>query len=122
MANKTTIEQWVNEVFRSIDTKSCEHFTDFLTDDVHFRFGNMPTTLGKSAVAEQVRYFFDSIKSLKHQVNEFWSHDNSIICHGSVCYTRHDNSTLDVPFSNIFKLNDQKIREYLIFVDISKLY
>lgn len=122
MTNETTIEQWVNEVFRSIDTKSCERFTDFLTDDVHFRFGNMQTTLGKSAVAEQVRYFFDSIKSLKHQVTEFWSDDDSIICHGSVCYTRHDNSTLDVPFSNIFKLNDQKVREYLIFVDVSKLY
>ena len=122
MTNDITIEQWIKDIFRSIDTKNCQHFTDFLTDDVHFRFGNMPTTLGKSAVSEQVSYFFNSIKSLKHQITEFWSDDDSIICHGSVCYIRHDNSRLNVPFSNVLKLNDKKIREYLIFVDVSELY
>jgi len=122
MTNDITIEQWIKDIFRSIDTKSCERFSNFLTDDISFRFGNMPTTLGKPAVTDQVSYFFNSIKSLKHQISDFWSADDSIICHGCVCYTRHDDSTLDVPFSNILKVKDQKIREYLIFVDISELF
>ena len=122
MTSEIKIEQWVNDIFKSIDTKDTELFSNFLSDDVHFRFGNMPHTLGKSAVTDQVSYFFDSIKSLKHQITEFWSHNDSIICHGSVCYTRHDNSTLDIPFSNILKLHKDKIREYLIFVDVSELY
>jgi len=122
MTSQTKIEQWVRDIFMSIDTKDTQLFSDFLSDDVHFRFGNMPGTLGKSAVSDQVSYFLNSIKSLKHQITEFWSDEDSIICHVSVCYTRHDNSTLDIPFSNILKLNDNKIREYLIFVDISELY
>jgi TRAP-type uncharacterized transport system substrate-binding protein len=45
-----------------------------------------------------------------------------VICHGTVTYTRHDASTLTVPFANIFRTRDDLIDEYLIYVDASALY
>lgn len=122
MTSDTTIKHWLEDLFKSIDEKNSDNFCRHLAEDVHFRFGNMPITLGKTAVCDQIRYFFDSIKSLRHQVTESWSHNDSVVCHGTVHYTRHDDTTLNVPFSNILKLKNNKASEYLIFVDISKLY
>jgi hypothetical protein len=48
--------------------------------------------------------------------------DDALVCHGTVTYTRHDSSTLTVPFANIFKVHGELIDEYLIFIDVSQLY
>ena len=122
MPEQDNLNQWIHDLFDSIDSKNTEKFSGFLTEDVQFRFGNMPVTQGKSTVAEQVNYFFNSLKTLKHTINDFWLMDDAISCHGTVTYTRHDNSTLTVPFCNIFKTNIQGIYEYLIFADVSSLY
>jgi hypothetical protein len=55
-------------------------------------------------------------------VAEIWKKEGVVICHGIVTYTRHDSSTLSVPFANIFRLDGDLIREYLIYVDVSELY
>jgi len=39
-----------------------------------------------------------------------------------VTYTRHDSSTLTVPFANILRFEGDLIDEYLIFLDVSELY
>jgi len=43
---------------------------------------------------------------------------------GRITYTRHDDTHLNVPFTNILALgNDGKlIKEYKIYIDTSKLY
>jgi hypothetical protein len=37
-------------------------------------------------------------------------------------YTRHDGSALSVPFADVFKMRGELAREYLIYVDASRLY
>ena len=54
--------------------------------------------------------------------SETWLVPGGAICHGTVHYVRHDKSGLSVPFSNIFKMDGGKVREYLIFADTSELY
>ncbi|HEY9050763.1 MAG TPA: nuclear transport factor 2 family protein [Gammaproteobacteria bacterium] len=122
MPEQHNLKQWIHDLFTSIDNKNTDEFSRFLTEDVQFRFGNLPVTQGKSAVTEQVDYFFNSLKTLKHTINDFWLMDDAISCHGTVTYTRHDNSKLTIPFCNIFKINMQGIFEYLIFADVSNLY
>ena len=122
MPEQNNLKQWIHDLFDSIDNKDASKFSSFLSEEVQFRFGNMPVTHGKVIATEQVSYFFDSIKSLRHSLDEFWSAQDAILCHGNVTYTRHDDSTLTVPFCNIFKINQQGIYEYLIFADVSTLY
>jgi len=113
---------WVRDLFTSIDSQDTPAFLGFLADNVSFRFGNAPVVDGKAAVGEVVSGFFKSIKSLRHEVIEYWAHPGSVVCHGEVTYTRHDASTLTVPFANILKLDGSLVREYIIFVDVSALY
>ena len=122
MVDSNQLDEWIKNLFASIDGKNTAGFTEYLSDEVQFQFGNMPAARGKLAVAKQVDYFFDSIKSLSHHIFEYWLQEQVITCHGAVTYTRHDDSTLTVPFANIFRLNQQGISQYLIFADVSALY
>ena len=117
------IEQnWLSNLFSAIDNKDTNTFTSFLSEDCAFCFGNLPVVQGKNDIGEFVSGFFDSLKSLSHEITEQWDIPTGTICHGKVTYTRLDDSVLTVPFSNILKLNDQGINEYLIFADTSRLY
>lgn len=119
---KLSDQNWIIELFSSIDEKNVEKFSSFLSEGCSFRFGNMPAADGVDGISQFVGGFFDSIKSLKHDIIETWEVPGGAICHGMVTYTRHDDSTLSVPFSNIFKIDNGKIFDYLIFADTSQLY
>jgi SnoaL-like domain len=115
-------DAWVNQLFQSIDNQNAGAFVEFLSDNVLFQFGNAAPVRGKVAVGDAVHGFFGSIKALRHNVTETLEQPDTVICHGTVTYTRHDSSILSVPFANIFKLDADLIKEYLIYVDVSELY
>lgn len=113
---------WIRRLFQSVDDRNVEAFLAFLSEDVLFRFGNAQPVNGKTAVGNMLRGFFASIKALHHDLVETWDQRDTVVCHGIVTYTRKDSSTLSVPFANILRLDADLIREYLIYVDASKLY
>jgi len=113
---------WVRQLFKTIDDMDADGFAAFLADDVSFRFGNANPVIGKNAVREAVGGFFLSIKGLHHDVERAWDEEDAVLCHGNVTYTRHDSSTLRVPFADILSVRENLITEYLIFMDISELY
>ena len=110
------------QLFQSIDNQDTETFLSFLSDDVKFRFGNADTVVGKAAVREAVSGFFSSVKAINHNLAETWDENGAVICHGTVTYTRHDSTTLSVPFANILAMENTLIKDYMIFADISDLY
>jgi ketosteroid isomerase-like protein len=114
-------EGWTRRLFESIDDTDVDGFAAFLADDVSFTFGNAPSVKGKAAVRDVVGGFFGSIKGLRHDLERVWDEEDTVICHGKVTYTRHDSSTLSVPFANILGVRGDLITEYLIFVDTSEL-
>jgi hypothetical protein len=117
-----SVQNQINELFSSIDEKNVEKFSSFLSENCSFRFGNMPAVDGVDGISQFVGGFFDSIKSVKHDIIDSWDIPGGAVCHGMVTYTRHDDSTLSVPFSNIFKIDNGKVNDYLIFADTSQLY
>jgi hypothetical protein len=110
------------DLFRSIDTQDMGDFLGFLDDDVSFRFGNMPGVQGKDNVKLAIQGFYESIGSLSHQIDEILEEEGLLACNGTVTYTRHDSSKLTVPFANLFRIRNNLIKEYNIYVDISELY
>ena len=115
-------EDWTRRLFESIDNLGTEAFLVFLDEDVLFRFGNADPVKGKAIVGEVVSGFFDSVKGIMHNLVNTWEKEGVVVCHGTVRYTRHDSTTLTVPFANIFGVRNDLIEEYLVFVDISELY
>jgi len=115
-------QNWVVELLASVDEKNTEKFSSFLSDDCSFSFGNLSAVQGVDGISEFVGGFFDSIESLKHDISDIWTIPGGAVCHGMVSYVRHDKSVLSLPFSNILKIDNGKINEYLIFADTSQLY
>jgi len=113
--------EFLQTLFHSIDSKDSTAFQQLLAPDCSFRLGNLPVVRGREAIGTAVSGFFDSLQSISHTLAGSWRTADSSICHGMVCYTRHDGSQLTVPFANILKREADLISEYLVFVDISGL-
>lgn len=114
-------KEQIRKLFESIDNLDIAGFLEFLSDDVHFKFGNQDPVNGKENLRNSLDVFFKSIKSISNDIIDIWEQKGVIICRGVVSYTRHDNSILSVPFVNIFKMEQNLIKEYLIYADISNL-
>jgi ketosteroid isomerase-like protein len=113
----------VERLFKTIDQMDAEEFASFFTENGTFRFGNAEPVAGRKAIQEAVGGFFASIAGLHHQGNQTWdAADDIAVTEGLVIYTRHDGGTVDVPFVNVYRLEDGLIRDYRIYVDITPLY
>ncbi|MBK8550660.1 MAG: nuclear transport factor 2 family protein [Ignavibacteria bacterium] len=116
------MEEKIESLFNDIDKMDADKFVEYLDEDVSFRFGNAPAVTGKKAVRDAVDGFFKSIKGISHKKLRMWLHPDSVLYQGIVTYTRHDGSELTVPYLNLFLLNGEKIKDYMIYIDISHLY
>lgn len=121
-ARHTTATAMLDALFKAIDAKDAEGFAAFLAPPCEFRFGNLPAVRGRDQVKEFVAGFLASIAALSHTIDAHWAVPGGLVCHGRVTYTRHDGSTLTVPFANVFGLSAEGIASYLIFADTSQLY
>ena len=113
---------WVPTLFRALDAFDAQTFASFLTDDAIFVFGNAEPLTGKNTIREGVANFFSSIAAIRHDLIETWTVADAIISRGTVTYTRHSGTQLQVPFANVFKLQNERVHEYLIYVDNTQLY
>jgi ketosteroid isomerase-like protein len=109
-------------VLACVDQMDTDGFLEFLDDSVNFRFGNAEPVVGKQSLKLVLDGFFSALGGIAHQVEQVWQVEDDIVCHGRVTYTRHDASELTVPFANVFQLDSGRIRDYLIFVDNSRLF
>ena len=113
---------FVSEVFQSVDKMDTAKFVSFFTPGGLFRFANIPAVEGIAAIETFVDGFFQSLKGISHSNLESWQAGEAIFVNGTVSYLRHNDTTLEVPFSCTWKMLDGLIDEYLIFVDSSALY
>ena len=113
---------WIEDLFSSIDRMDTDAFMGFLSDAPVFQFGNAPPVEGRSEVQAAVAGFFGAISGIEHRLAGSWQIGDAAFSHGRVTYTRGDGSQLDVPFATVFRLDGDRIRDYLIYVDASALF
>ena len=109
-------------LFASIDAMDTERFLGFLTRDATFRFGSAEPVQGHAAIAKAVGGFFASVAALRHDVRRVIGEGNTVACEGNVTYTRHDGSTVTIPFANVFELENDLVRIYRVYIDIAPLF
>ena len=63
-----------------------------------------------------------SIRASEHQVSECWSGADSAACEGTCTYTRHDGSTITLPFVDVLHFRGEKAAKYCIYMDVGPLY
>lgn len=113
---------WLKTLFNALDTFDTKTFASFLTDNATFVFANAEPVHGRAVIQEYVAGFFASIKAIRHDMIDCWVLPDAVISRGIVTYTRHSGTQLQVPFANIFNMRNERIQNYLIYVDNSQLY
>ena len=112
----------VDALFASIDSKDTDAFLGFLTEDGTFRFGSAPTIKGRAAMRPVLNDFFASIKSSQHTISKLVAEASTLICEGTVMYTRLDDREVLIPFVDVLDYAGQRIADYKIYIDIGPLY
>ena len=112
----------LGNLFAAIDRKDTDGFVDHLTTDATFRFGSSPPVIGRDAIRIAVDGFFSTIAGLRHEYGMPVANGNTLFCEGDVTYTRHDDTTITLPFVDVFELEDDLISKYKIYMDIGPLY
>ncbi len=115
-------EEFIPTMYKRIDAMDSDSLVAYMTEDASFKFANIPAVKGKENIRQFLNSFFNSIKALKHSGLEFWKAENTWFAAGEVEYTRHNDTHLKVPFSVLLKMQSDKIRDYLIYIDNSELY
>ena len=113
---------WWENVFSIVDAADANRFVELLSPDGQFRFGNAPAIIGRKAIRDAVAGFFAAIASSRHRLLGMWNGPGTAVCEGEVTYTRHNGTTLRVPFVNVFDLSGEKIAAYRIYIDNSGLF
>jgi ketosteroid isomerase-like protein len=117
-----TQNHFILEMYKAVDAKSSTGMCEFVTEDATFRFANLPAVEGKNNIISFLDGFFQSIKAIRHTDIEYRNVGNEWFVNGTVTYTRHNDTILQVPFSVLLKMRENLIKDYLIFVDASELY
>ncbi len=115
-------QTWLLEIGKTIDAKDAKGFSEFITENGSFRFGNADAVIGRKAIEDYVAAFFGMIGSSKHEVLNCWNSNEGIVWEGKVTYTRLDGKVVPVNFTNIFYMKGDLIERYLIFIDNTPLF
>ena len=110
------------KLFASIDAMDTESFLSFIHEDATFRFGSSPPVNGHAGIGAAVGEFFSLIAALEHEISRFVTDGNVVVCEGEVTYTRHDGSTITLPFVNVFEVKNKLISLYRIYIDTGPLF
>lgn len=112
----------LEELFDAVDAMDTDKFLSFIAEDGIFRFASAPQVQGHAAIGDAVNRFFDSIAGCKHTAKNSWRGDNSLVCEGEVCYRRHNDTSITLPFTNVFEFDAELISSYKIYIDVAPLY
>ncbi len=109
-------------LFEDIDSMVPEAFSNHLSDDVSFVFGNGEPVVGRENVRETWAGFCDSIAGVSHSLVEQWENGPATIAEAVVTYTRKDGSTISLPVVTIYRGAGELIDDYRIFMDVAPLF
>ena len=114
--------EFLDNLFECIDRKDADGFAAYLTPDGRFRFGSGPVAEGRDAVRAAVSAFFATVAGLEHRLFKAVRDGDTLMMEGEVTYTRHDGSSITLPFANVFEMDGSLVSDYKVYADVAPLY
>ena len=117
-------EQFFNDLLDEVDSERAIGFALNFTEDGTFTWGNFPSMVGRTAIAEFTGGFFAMISTVRHQLDNYWRvGERHTMTNGRVTFTRLDDSELTVPFATVsqFTPDGTRMTSYQVYLDPSPL-
>ncbi len=116
------IEEFVRDYWETSDAFDMEKLLGFFTPDCTMAFANQPVVRGLAGVRDVIAPVFSGLAGMRHQLLGLWINDDATVARGEVTYTRHDKSTVTIPFMSYFEFADERIRSTHVYIDIAPLF
>jgi ketosteroid isomerase-like protein len=113
---------FAKSVYEAVDSMDETNLAEFLTDECTFTFANAKPVVGRAAAAEASRAFMSLIAGIKHEINDVWGVDDTIITRLTVIYTRKDKKKMSFPGVTIWRVEGKQISDYRIYIDNTPLF
>lgn len=113
----------LKQVFLAGESMNIDNFVKFFSNDAVYRFGNPPVVFGHEGIKQSSIDFLKKVEGLHHHIKNIWEIQNDeIVVELEVTYIRYDGKVFTLPCCDIIRFQDNKIKEMLIFMDISPVY
>jgi ketosteroid isomerase-like protein len=117
-----TPQQVVRAMFDALDGGDIELMVRYMTEDVVTTFGNSPELTGKAAFHKMFRDVAESVSGVRHEIHDLWQVAQEIsvlVARMTVTYTRHDGTMINLPCCNVFRMRDNLVSHYNVYMDIT---
>jgi hypothetical protein len=115
-------DKFLRDYWQCIDALDLEKFLSFFAPDCTMRFANAPVVHGISGVRDIIAPVMAGVAGISHHQLGLWVNEDATVVRGDVTYTRHDRSTVTLPFMCYFEFTEGLIRSTQIYIDIAPLY
>ncbi|MEA5574981.1 nuclear transport factor 2 family protein [Anabaena sp. UHCC 0451] len=112
----------IKQILAASDEMNIAKSLQLCTDNVVYKFGNLPMVVGKQAIKESSAGFLQNFQSIKHNIISIWESGETIIVEMEVSYTRHDNKMFNLPCCNVFSMEGDMVQDMRIYMDISPVF
>lgn len=118
-----TLTERVQLLFAAVDNRDVAALAEFFDDDITFRFGNADRIHGKAAVQSTCEAFLGSLAGIRHEIENLWQVDTDrIVVTMTVHYDRTDGGNLSLPCANTFRIRENRITDYQIYMDVNPVF
>lgn len=94
-------------------------FFGYFSDDCVFRMANNDTVTGRDNIQAWVASYLGSVAGMRHVILEEWSAGDVTAMRVEVTYTMQNGDSFTLPAVTRTRVQNDKVVEYLIFMDPS---
>jgi len=120
-AENGSVREWLDRLFAVVDSKDAAGFADYFTEQGQFVYGSGEPIQGKQAICNYVAGFFGTLESIQHTIFNAWAVSDNIFVELEVTYGLKDGRKFTLPAFDLFKMEGERIKTYLIYVDPSPM-
>ena len=115
-------KSWYEGILSAVDATDSAGFVSYLTDDATFKWGAQEPVHGKRAVQDYVDAFLGMFRGTRHVVLETLESGDTRVCRGEVTYLMKDGRKITIPFCNVYHMDGDRIRDYLVHADPTPVF
>jgi hypothetical protein len=119
----------IKKMFLAGEAMNVDNFVKFYTDDAVYKFSNFPVVYGPDGIRSSSGSFADKhsflgkVEGVCHHIKNIWEVEpNTLVVDMDVTYVRHDGQVFTLPCCDVVRLEGDKVKELLIYMNISPVF
>jgi ketosteroid isomerase-like protein len=113
---------WLEAYYRSLDALRADEIAGHFAEDVLTRYPGGGEVTGRDALMEVTAKSLRRLQRIHHRLLGVWEEEDLVIFELEVTYERTDGATIVRPGMGIFVMEDGRIREQRLFVDMGGVW